>query len=413
MGCSFSVLINQYPTTFTNMRFESTLWTALLSYVAPALGANVLVGYYPTWKHAAISNMDLSNYTHVNVAFAIPHENGTLSFEGDTFMDKLVPKLQGAGSKVLVSIGGWSGSANFSSITKDTALSGTLTKSIIDMMTKYKLDGIDIDWEFPGRKGSDCNVVDEQNDATNFLKYLNDLRAKMDEALGKGKLITLALRIQPFDGPGGKDVSGFAKVVDFANLMQYDLNGAWGETSGPLAPLNFEEKKGTQLSFATAIEAWTKAGWPAKQLTAGAAFYGYSVTAAEDMLKTNPPNQYAKMEKERPKGDQEDEMVTEPCSSAPKAYTGIWTYKNLRGQGVLSSPDEAKAPWVRTFDNKTMTPWLFNSESKVFISYDDQRSLAAKVKFAESKGLGGMMVWSIERDYNGELLSELKKFGSK
>ncbi|EFY89526.1 hypothetical protein J3459_014085 [Metarhizium acridum] len=395
------------------MRFEFTLWTALLSYVAPALGGNLLVGYYPTWKHGNISTMDLSNYTHINIAFAIPNEQGALKFEGDAFMDKVVPKLQGGGSKVLVSVGGWSGSANFSTIVKDTALSGTLTKNIIDMMKKYKLDGIDIDWEFPGRKGSDCNTVDEQNDATNFLKYLTDLRAKMDEALGKGKLITLALRVQPFDGPGGKDVSGFAKVVDFANLMQYDLNGAWGETSGPLAPLNFEKGKGTQQSFATAIEEWTKAGWPAKQLTGGAAFYGYSATATEDMLKSNPPSQYAKMAKERPKGDQDDEMVTEPCSSAAATYTGIWVYKNLRKQGVLSSPDTAEAPWVRTFDNKTMTPWLFNPQTKTFISYDDPQSLAAKVKFAESKGLGGMMVWSIERDYNGELLSELKKFSSK
>ncbi|KHO01344.1 chitinase [Metarhizium album ARSEF 1941] len=394
------------------MRFGFAVGAAaLLSYASPALGNGpIFVGYYPTWRHGDISNMDLSNYTHINVAFAIPEKNGSLSFEGDAFMDKVVTKLQGAGSKVLVSVGGWAGSAHFSTIVKDAALSEAFTTSILHMMKKYKLDGIDIDWEFPGLQGSACNAVDKENDATNFLKFLTSLRAKIDAAFGKGKLITLALRVQPFEGPGGKDVSGFAKVVDFANIMQYDLNGAWGETTGPLAPLNFETGKGTQLSFATGADDWIKAGWPAKQLTGGAAFYGFSVTAQKDMVAATPKNQYQPFAKERCKGDQEDEMLREPCSNATKAWTGIWAYKNIRTQGLLSSPTTASSPWVRTFDNKTMTPWLFNPENKTFISYEDPVSLAAKARFAKSKGLGGMMVWSVERDFNGELWSALTEF---
>ncbi|KAJ1846072.1 hypothetical protein LPJ73_004642, partial [Coemansia sp. RSA 2703] len=93
--------------------------------------------------------------------------------------------------------------------------------------------------------------------------------------------------------------------VDYANLMQYDINGGWNSDTGPNAPFNFESGKGLQASFVSAIDAWTGAGWPANQLTAGIAFYGRSTIATVDMTK-DPNNQYQPQQSVVPLGDSED-----------------------------------------------------------------------------------------------------------
>ncbi|KAJ2366262.1 hypothetical protein H4S02_010508, partial [Coemansia sp. RSA 2611] len=216
----------------------------------------------------------------------------------------------------------------------------------------------------------------------------------------------------PFDvdGAPSTSVAAFAKVVDFANIMQYDINGAWGELTGPNAPFNFEEGKGMQASFVSAIDAWTKAGWPAKQLTAGIGFYGRSTTAVGDMTK-DPTNQYQEQLKVVPLGDQEDAPWADTCSGTT-SNSGVWQWKNLRSQGVLTSPAKAAKPWVRQWDAVSKTPWLFNPTTKQYISYDDPQSIKVKMDYAASKGLAGAMVWSIEMDYNGELIKVVKNWKS-
>lgn len=97
----------------------------------------------------------------------------------------------------------------------------------------------------------------------------------------------------------------------------------------------------------------------------------------------------------------------------PGGLSGIWRYGNLRSQGVLTTPTTAASPWIRRWDNVTQTPWLFNPTDKTFISYDDPESLAIKVNYAKCKGLGGLMVWSVDEDSsNGELLAEVAKIKS-
>ncbi|KAJ2909235.1 hypothetical protein GGI21_002088 [Coemansia aciculifera] len=215
----------------------------------------------------------------------------------------------------------------------------------------------------------------------------------------------MAVRVEPFDvnGTPSTDVSAFAKVVDFANIMQYDINGGWNNVTGPNAPLNFETGKGTQLSFVSAIDAWTGAGWPANQLVAGVGFYGRATTASEDMTQ-DPTNQYQPQSQVVPLGDSDDAPWNDPCAGTT-TNSGVWKWTNLRSQGVLTDPSTAAAPWVRQWDSVSQTPWLFNPSTKQFISYDDPQSIKAKMDYASSKGLAGAMVWSMEMDYNGELLT--------
>ncbi|KAJ2808329.1 hypothetical protein H4S07_003436, partial [Coemansia furcata] len=363
---------------------------------------------------AKIDGMDLSPYTHINLSFGIPDATGKFSFDGQSFVSSVVTELHAAGTKVLLSVGGWTGSNLISTILKGATTRQTFLTSMVDYIKTNNLDGIDIDWEYPGRLGDTCNVIDEKNDTPNYLKFLQDLRAALDAAFPKDKkLITMAVRVEPFDvnGAPSTDVSAFAKVVDFANIMQYDINGAWNDVTGPNAPLNFEKGKGMQASFVSAIDAWTGANWPANQLTAGIGFYGRSTLALQDMTK-DPKNQYQPQSQVVPLGDSEDAPWTDTCAGTT-GNSGVWQWKNLRSQGVLTSPAKAAAPWVRQWDPVSQTPWLFNPSTKQFISYDDPQSIKAKIDYASSKGLAGAMVWSIEMDYNGELIKVVTAWNGK
>ncbi|KAI7823436.1 chitinase [Kickxella alabastrina] len=398
------------------MKFNAvfTVSSLVLALVAPVIGKPVNIGYYPSWKRAQMANVDFSKYTHINLSFGIPTAEGTFSYEGDWFLAQTVADIHSKGAKVLLSVGGWTGSNYFSNIVKSASTRSTMVTSMVNYVKTNNLDGIDIDWEYPGRLGNTCNIFDTANDTPNFLVFLQELRAAFDSTFGpRQKLITLAVRVEPFDVTGGpsKDIAAFAKVVDYANLMQYDINGGWNAETGPNAPFNFEQGKGAPLSFVTAIDSWTGAGWPAVQLTAGIGYYGRSTTAKVDMTK-DPNNQYQPQESVVPLGDSEDAAWYDACAGTT-SNSGTWMWKHLRDQGVLSSPSTAAAPWVRQWDPVSQTPWLFNPTTKQFISYDDPQSIKIKVDYAAAKGLGGTMVWSMNMDYNDELLSVVNSFGSQ
>ncbi|PFH62141.1 hypothetical protein XA68_14980 [Ophiocordyceps unilateralis] len=370
-----------------------------------AFGADPI--FYGYLNAGAIDlNADYSKYNHIAVIFAIIKEDGTFAYNDDAKIPELANKAHESGGKVLAALGGYAGSNNFSSIVRDENLRNQFAQHISDYIKEKNLDGVDLDWVYVGVDLTGCAVTDPANDSKNYLTFLQGLRKKLDDDFGpRNKLITLGVRVLPFEGPDGPvdDVSEFAKVVDFANLFQFDLNGPWGNTTGPLAPLNFQEGKGEQVSYTSAIDAWINAKWPANQLTASIPMYGLAFQAAEDML-ADPGNQYQATTQDIPVGDSDDGPETGPCGGKESA-SGQWKWKNLIGQGVMSNPTTPNEPWSRQVDEQTKTPWLFNKDNKIFISMDDPDSIKAKVDFAKEKGLAGMNAYTIDMDTGGQELT--------
>lgn len=108
-----------------------------------------------------------------------------------------------------------------------------------------------------------------------------------------------------------------------------------------------------------------------------------------------------------PKGDSNDAPYQDPfCAKDPGGLSGIWSFNNMMSEGLLDTPLTAKEPWVRHWDDESSTPWLFNPQSKVFLSYDDPKSIGIKANEAKSRGLDGIMIWSVNQDTsNSDLLS--------
>ncbi|KAL9556860.1 hypothetical protein MBANPS3_001682 [Mucor bainieri] len=396
----------------------SLIAAALASAIALCEGSTkMVIGYFPNWLYAnyPVENIPFNKYTHINYAFAILNNPDNLpSFPDDWAVESSLPKVveqaHASKTKVLLSVGGWTGSQRFSPMVATASGRKNFIDWNLDFIEKYKTDGVDIDWEYPGKQAAGCNEVAD-NDADNFLLLLKELRQALDKKFPKEhKEISMAVHVQPFikSGVPMTDLKQFVPYFDHVNLMTYDINGAWATTTGPNAPFQAEEGKGAPFSFVESIRDWKKAGVPAEKITAGLAFYGRAMKAQVDMRQQR--TQFQASEAGAPKGDSDDAYWSDPyCNKEASGLSGIWKWTNLRKEGLLQ--DDMVTPgkgWERTWDQVSQTPWLFNPETKHFISYDDPESINIKVEHAICEDLAGVMVWDIHQD-NGELLDVVNK----
>ncbi|KAJ2457264.1 hypothetical protein GGF42_002779, partial [Coemansia sp. RSA 2424] len=88
----------------------------------------------------------MSKFTHINLAYAEPQANGTFVLESSYDIDSTADKIHRAGSRALLSLGGYSGSIHFSDIFKSSDSRGRLVGGLVDYLRKHNLDGVDIDW---------------------------------------------------------------------------------------------------------------------------------------------------------------------------------------------------------------------------------------------------------------------------
>ena len=157
--------------------------------------------------------------------------------------------------KTAYSIGGWTLSGQFSSVTANPTTRANLVKSAISFANKFGFDGIDIDWEYPvvgGNLDSSMPGVNyaEANpgtaaDAANYVLFLKELReaitaggAKTDRSRTKTGKIELSIAVGL--GPRTIDAVNFADFIDYldtVNLMSYDFNGGWSSVVSHNAPL--------------------------------------------------------------------------------------------------------------------------------------------------------------------------------
>ncbi|KAJ1848402.1 hypothetical protein LPJ73_003990, partial [Coemansia sp. RSA 2703] len=376
-----------------------------------------VVAYYPTWKRQSLMNVDWSAISHVHVAHAIPADSGDFTFDGEWFLPQLVRDAHAAQTKVSISLGGWTGSNRLSTIMRDTHKRATLIRALGAFVERYELDGIDIDWEYVGRQGAKCNKVAPAEDAANLLRFVRALRASLharfpQDAESGPKLVSLAVRVQPFDTPDGpmSDVSPFAEYVDYASLLAFDINGAWSNTTGPNAPLEHQKGRGAPYSLHQAVTQWLDAKWPAEKLVAGISYSGRSLTTQSVLTAKQNASMYTAFDREVPQGDPEDARWYDVCENT-NMMSGVWQYRHLRDQGILQTHNVSSTEWVRVWDDRSSTPWLYNAQMRRFVSYDDPQSVALKVAYAKEMKLKGVMAWGLHGDYHGELAKEMANIG--
>ncbi|KAK0230972.1 glycoside hydrolase superfamily [Armillaria fumosa] len=247
------------------------------------------MAYFPDWAGVTADQLDFKVFDWIDFAFALPSSSGTVGFQDESSETKLLGELvkaaHSANTKVKLSVGGWTGSKDFSKIVSSEQGRSSLAKSMLSLYKKYELDGIDIDWEYPGQAG-DTSAF-QKDDSANFLTFLQLLR----KTLPSGAKISAAVQPTTFVGDDGqpmKDVSKFAKALDWVTIMNYDVSLS-SSTPGPNAPLgSCSNAKRPDANAKGGLKAWTSAGFPADQIVLGIASYGYiSKSTAKELVIRN------------------------------------------------------------------------------------------------------------------------------
>lgn len=342
-----------------------------------------LVGYVT--GRTDIRTVEATRLTHINYAFAQVSEAGRIVFDNDEAPAHLTQlhalKAQNPTLKLIVSVGGW-GADNFSDAALTDASRRRFAESAARLVETYALDGIDLDWEFPGQPGP--GIGHRPEDKQNFTLLLQAVRAQLDalsdahERTGDARYL---LTIASNDDEAYFEHTEMSEVhphLDFVNIMTYDFFSSGSVITGHHAGLRASAHPGApERTVVAAVERHLAAGIPARKIVLGVAFYGrgWSGVQPERRGLNQPYEQFA----------------------------GAFSYAELVRRFV------GKRGFERHWDEAASAPYLWNPDSTTFISYEDPESLRQKVEFVRSRGLGGVMFWEYSNDLNGTLLDVLSE----
>jgi hypothetical protein len=197
-----------------------------------------VVGYLPDYDGDP-NTVQYDKLTHINFAFATVNGDGSLN-TATGMLQQLVTKAHAANVKVLISVGG--GDADIASVMKNGTTRAAVIKNVEALVSTYKLDGVDIDWE-----GFDSSSTGA------YTALMASLHGDLSPS---GKLVTTALDTGSWFG-GNVSTDAF-QYIDQLNIMAYDGDG-------PHSPYELA---------AGGIKYWVGRGYPKAKINIGVPFYG-------------------------------------------------------------------------------------------------------------------------------------------
>ena len=263
--------------------------------------------------------------------------------------------------KVCLMIGGWGGHADgFSMMARDAGKRTEFCQSVKSLLEKNKMDGVDIDWEYP-TQSADNETGCDPSDTKNFNLVLKELR----ETLGQDKIISFASSSSAkyVDWPEAM------KYLDYVNVMTYDMGAA---PNGHNSPLH-KSAKFNHRAWDESVDAHLKGGVPKDRMVMGVPFYG-------------------KAEKSPAEGTKIFEYSVKYYEIPDILEKGIYKGKALA------------RPVQRMWEPTSMVPYLQDLAGKNVLSYDDPESVAAKGAYVKANNHLGAMFWEYRCDTDDHAL---------
>lgn len=370
------------------MKFESIVASVLISgfFLAPlgvaeaallvpgekkAVSAKVgepwLMSYYVGYQNGYLKpkDVDYTLMTHIVVGGVGVNPDGTLdehwhlkNGDGRDMALDVERRATKAGVKSLIWLGGPNEQDDFLGATSD-ANRAAFVEHIITLVHDLGYDGVDVNWE-PIRTG----------DKDSVLALVRDLRTADPDLL-----ITVPVNWVQTTLADKKDLSWYGELAKHADrlfIMSYSMAGPWpGWKSWHGGALDGDGDN-IPSSIQTSVGAYLRAGVPEEKLGIGVGTYA---TCWEYPVKR--PRQKI------------------PSGFAP-GDVGVMSMRTMMEDYYTKK----SVKW----DSRAEVPYLSFTRARGamkcgYISYENERSIEAKMAYVRSEKLGGAMVWNIGTGY--------------
>src|SRR5699024_2494394 len=155
---------------------------------------------------------------------------------------------------------------------------------VMQFLKYTDMDFIDVDWEYPNSVRQP-DLVDNKNDEgtpdagpqdrENYLTLMQDLRNALDKQgaeIGKTYELSTAIHGAKEKLEEHMDVKRLFDIIDFGNVMTYDLHGAWDEKAGHQTALYTNPSDPTSYSIDAVVDYLLGKNIDPQKIVIGAAF---------------------------------------------------------------------------------------------------------------------------------------------
>ena len=285
-------------------------------------------------------NIDIRFLDAIIYAFVEIDSSGNLVVPAPSFLRSMVRlKEEKPELLVIAAIGGWAADG-FS----DAALTPTsrynFARNVQKLINDYKLDGIDLDWEYPGSSAS--GIKSRPQDRENFTLLITALR----DVLGPNTWISVAGTGDSTYINNSVEIDKIAPLITHFNLMSYDFTAGETGSSGQKHQANLYDSALSLPGYSTDryVRNLINAGMPSEKILLGVPFYGRlgaTITKSYDELR--------------------------------KSYIN-------------------KDGYEYRFDNDAKVPYLVR-DGEFAMSFDNEVSIFLKAQYVLENCLGGIFSW--------------------
>ncbi len=300
-------------------------------------------------------NVDPYLLDFVISAFGLIQPDGSIEVYSERFLQELANlRFVNPNLKVLLAIGGW-GNDGFSDAALTPKSRFDFAREVQKWVNEYDLDGVDIDWEYPGT--SAAGITSRPEDKENFTLLLEALR----QVLGPDKWITVA-GIGDNSYVNNVEIEAIGEIIDYFNLMSYDYTAGLSGPAGNKHHSNLFESERAVPGISTDIyvQNLIDAGMPPEKILLGVGYYG-----RQGMANTI-------------------------------------TFDEIRNRFLNKNGYTVK------WDNVAKAPYIVDRFGNFVYSFDNELSIYFKAKYAEENCLGGLFGWQSNMDRANILLNAMQ-----